>query len=122
MLQAAREEYWTPAYFPETVKEGQGGETLALAWLEEYLEKGTFILWGGEGSVVCAHCVQCSTFARDPRPTDLHARMHAWTHAHTRTQTGPEAFGQRHLPSSGEGLERQVMRRLIASKGPIPFL
>lgn len=39
-FQAAREEYWTPAYFPETAKEGEGGESLALAWLDEYLAMG----------------------------------------------------------------------------------
>ena len=32
-------------------------------------------------------------------------------------EVGPAVFGERYLPSSGEGLERQVMRRLIAAKG-----
>ena len=73
-VHAAREEYWTPTYYPheagnEGGKEGGGGESLALKWLKEYME------------------------------------------------VGPVVFGERYLPSSGEGLERQVMRRLIAAKG-----
>jgi len=73
-VHAAREEYWTPTYYPheagnEGGREGGGGESLALKWVKEYME------------------------------------------------VGPAVFGERYLPSSGEGLERQVMRRLIAAKG-----
>lgn len=73
---AAREEYWTPSYYPEDQGEGEegkegrvGGETLALRWVKEYME------------------------------------------------LGPLAFGEKHLPASGTGLERQVMRRLVLAKG-----
>ena len=47
--QAAREEYLTPAYDPVTAKEGQGGESLALSWLDEYLADGASLLLSSSG-------------------------------------------------------------------------
>jgi hypothetical protein len=69
-------------------------------------------LWVGAWVLVCI---------RSERHTDTQTPPPAPSYPHTlpkkQTHTGPEAFGQKHLPSSGAGLERQVMRRLIASQG-----
>jgi hypothetical protein len=108
---AEREEYTTPTY--DVAVGEDAGESLALRCVvllrHPACPCGVCVMRGA-GTCAWGPCMVSS-----PSCVCVHAAACRWLEEYL--ETGPEEFGAKHLPTTGEGLERAAIRRIIQAKG-----